>query len=166
MCVETENKKGFSLIELLVVIGIIAVMAAIAFVFLGGVRGRAGDAKRLNDIDQIGRFLAFGCPVPDGGPGAYDLNELLAELKTKYPQYASSIPADIRDPKTGTAAQSNYKYILDENGNCVLCANLEKDKTKVTLPAISAPKPGGGKGVFAAPAPGWNGSNKYFQVSN
>ena len=161
-----RNNGAFSLIEILVVIGIIGLLAAAAVVIFGGVRGKAGDAKRLNDLNQVGRFLTFGCPAPDGGPGEYDLNELLAELKTKYPRYASNIPANIRDPKTGTAARSNYKYILDASGNCVLYANLENGETKVTIPAISAPTPGGGKGVFAAPAAGWNGSNRYFQVSN
>ena len=161
-----NNKKGFSLIELLVVIAIIGVLAALAFVFLGGVRGQAGDAKRMNDLNQIGRFLTFGCPAPAAGPGEYDLNELLAELKTRYPQYANNIPNSLKDPKTGTDTQSNYKYILDASNNCVLYANLEKEEEKITLPAITAPTPRGGKGVFAAPAPGWNGSTKYFQVSN
>lgn len=158
--------KGFSLIELLVVIAIISLLATIAFIYFGGARGQAGDAKRINDLNQIGRFLTFGCPIPDGGPGEYDLNELASEIKAKYPQYAKNIPNNFQDPKTGTKDKSNYKYILDSNNNCVLFANLENDETEIDLPALSEPTPRGGKGVFAAPAIGWNGTNKYFQISN
>jgi len=157
---------GFSLIEILVVIGIIGILGALAFTAFGGVRGKARDAKRLNDLNQIGRFLNFGCVMPETGPGEYDLNELLAEYKSKYPQYNNIIPKDISDPKSGTELVSNYKYIIESDNKCVLYANLEDANREVTLTAISAPTPGGGKGVFVSPNKGWNGSDKFFQVSN
>ena len=162
----SDKTSGYSLIELLVVIAVIGLLAAVAAVSLGGVRDKARDTKRKNDLDQIGRFLAFGCLMPDSGAGEYDLNDLLLEMKNKYPQYANNIPANIRDPKTGTDAISNYKYIINDDNNCVLYANLENEKEDVTIPAISQPTPGGGKGIFEAPAAGWNGSRKYFQISN
>lgn len=161
-----SKQRGFSLVELLVVIAIIGVLATLGFVFFGGARDKARDAKRLNDLNQIGRFLAFGCPVPDGGAGEYDLNDLIAEFKAKYPQHASRIPDDIKDPKTGTDTVANYWYIVDDDGKCVLYGNLENDEERTTMPAASAPVPGGGKGVFEAATPGWNGGRKYFQVSN
>ncbi len=161
-----NDKSGFTLIELLAVIAIIALLATVVFVYLGGTTAKARDAKRLNDLDQLGRYLSFGCIVPDGGPGEYDLNDLLAEMKAKYPQYAGSIPANIRDPKTGTAGISNYTYILDSASNCVLYANLENPGAAVTLPALSAPTPRGGKGVLAGATTGVNGTDKYFQISN
>jgi len=91
---------------------------------------------------------------------------LIVEYKSQYPQYANLVPKNIRDPKTGTDSVSNYKYIVSTDNKCVLYANLENEKQEVTLPGISEPTPGGGKGIFAAPTTGWNGSNKYFQVSN
>ncbi|MFH1822167.1 MAG: type II secretion system protein [Patescibacteria group bacterium] len=161
-----SNKIGFTLIELLVVIGIIGILSTIAIVFLGNVTVKARDTKRISDLSQIGRFLSFGCLLPDAGTGEYDLNELLDEYKVKYPQYASSIPKNIRDPKTGTDMISNYRYIVDDSNKCVLYANLENANSEMTLPAISEATPGGGKGVFEAVSPGWNNSNKYFQISN
>ncbi len=160
------NLTGFSLLETLVVIAIIAILSAIFIIVFSGARARAGDAKRMNDLNQIGRFLSFGCLTPETGAGEYDLNELLIEYKSKYPQYANLIPENIRDPKTGTDSVSNYKYIVSADNKCVLYANLENDEQEVTLPGLSEPTPGGGKGIFAAPTSGWNGSSKYFQVSN
>ena len=73
-------------------------------------------------------------------------------------------PKNIRNPKTGTVA-ANYKYLVTADNKCVLYANLENNEAEITLPNLTAPAPGGGKGVFQAGA-GWNSSNKYFQVSN
>ncbi|MFH1522445.1 MAG: type II secretion system protein, partial [Patescibacteria group bacterium] len=157
---------GFTLIEILAVIAIIGILATIVSVSLLGTTGRARDAKRKNDLNQIGRFFSLGCFTPEEGAGEYDLNELLTEFKVKYPEYANNITDNIRDPRTGTDSASNYYYIVDENNKCVLYANLENKNEEVTLAGISEATPSGGKGIFEAPTSGWNGSNKYFQVSN
>jgi prepilin-type N-terminal cleavage/methylation domain-containing protein len=160
-----KQKNGFTLIEILIVIAIVAILVTVVGISMLGVRDKARDAKRMNDLNQIGRFLTFGCVVPDAGAGEYDLKILLAEFRIKYPQYAGQIP-DLKDPKTGTDDTSNYKYIVDSSNNCVLYGNLEREDEKITLPGIGTPTPRGGKGVFESPASGWNGSKKFFQISN
>jgi hypothetical protein len=154
------------MIELLVVIAIIGIIAALAIVFLGGTTKGARDTKRIADINTIGRFLNFGCPVPAGGPGTYDLNILLAEVKAMYPQYAQNIPEGVGDPKIGTQSESKYLYTVDASNNCVLYANLEDADAEVTTVGLTDPTPGGGKGVLDGSRTGENNTNKYFQISN
>lgn len=161
------EKRGFSLIEILVVITIIGILSSIIFVSLGPVTKKARDVKRKADLSQIGRFLAASsCYLPSTGAGDYDILSLIDELKTKYPQYASFASQAPKDPRSGTNLQAFYRYAVSDGGaNCALYANLEKDDEPITLPNLTAPTPGGGMGVLQSVVVGWNGTNKYFQIS-
>lgn len=48
-----KNKKGFTLVELLVVVAIIGLLSTLAVVALGSARQKARDAKRVSDIKQV-----------------------------------------------------------------------------------------------------------------
>lgn len=48
-----KNRKGFTLVELLVVVAIIGLLSTLAVVALGNARQKARDAKRVSDIKQI-----------------------------------------------------------------------------------------------------------------
>ena len=159
-------KRGFTLIEILVVIAVIGILASIVLASLTSARDKARDARRKAELTQIGRLLTFSCSTPALGAGDYDLTDVAAELATKYPQYASQLANAPRDPLSGTAAESRYRYVVSAAGKCALYANLEHAEEPVTLPALAAPTEGGGTGVLEAASAGWNGSSKYFQVSN
>ncbi len=164
-----KNKflTGFTLMEILVVIGIIGLLAAISVVLLTPALKKGRDAKRKNDLAQIGRFLSLSCYSPDAGDGEYDLASLFEEIKIKNPQISNFIKSSPKDPLIGTDSQSFYIYKITDGGKkCVLYANLENNGEPITLPSISAPTPGGGTGVYEAGAAGWNNTAKFFQFSN
>ncbi len=159
---------GFTLVELVIAIAIIGLIATVVFVALGSVTKNARDTKRKADLAQIGRFFSLGsCFLPTEGAGTYDLVSLVDELKVSYPQYASFLSQIPKDPKSGNASESFYRYVVTEDvTKCVLYANLENADEPVTLTKLTAPTAGGGNGVLAAQSDGWNGTNRYFQVSN
>jgi len=159
------KRRGFTLIETLVVIAIIGIIASIILVSLGSVRNKARDVKRKAEISQIARFLILSCYLPDAGGGDYDLLPIAEELIAKNPQYSQYLRNVPKDPKSGNDIQSGYRYIVSDDGTkCALYANLENDKEPVTL-SIIQPTPKGGSGVFKD-ADGWNGTDLYFQYSN
>jgi len=164
-------QKAFSIIELIVVIGIIAVLATIVAVATSSVRIKVRDQARMTDLNNIYRFLgtAGGSSIasywPDSIPNEDDLNVLIDAWKSKFNSNLFSQPP--HDPRAATQSKSGYRYRYD-SGNVVIYANLEKKDTPATL-SFSEPTPAGGRGVFIGTGPwtsGVNGTDRYYQVSN
>lgn len=168
MLYSTHMRKGFTLIELLVSVGIVAVLATVVTVAVLPARRRARDMARIAEMNQMGRFLlAISCYAPAGGPGDYDLQDLYADLVAVNPQLRQYISEAPRDPKSGDASRSGYRYAFaagGPEGTCALYANLEDDGAQVTLERLSSPTPGGGTGILRASAVGPNGTNLYYQI--
>lgn len=160
----STSPKGFTLIEILVVIGIIGLLAGGITIATNGVRIKARDTKRKAELSQIGRFFsASNCVIPAAGPGDYDLAAFIGEIKSRYPQASMlQLPTD---PKSGSASQTNYHYLVASADQCILYANLENKDEAITIPAATTPSVGMGTGVLRASSVGPNGTNIYFQYS-
>ncbi len=162
-----KTQNGFSLIEILVVIGVIALLATIAIVSLGKTTVKAKDTKRKAEIHQMGRLLQFGCRAPQGGVLDIDLLDYANELAAQNPQYANFLNNVPRDPKSGSETQSGYRYVISSNGQkCAIYANLENNDEPITISSITEPTAGGGTGVLQSSTTGPNGTNRYYQFSN
>ena len=114
--------KGFTLIEMLIVITIIALLASLILVGMGGARAKTRDARRIADLHNVMNAL-----------------ELYYSSKSYYPQSIASwsdletelIGAGIgvsripNDPLSSTG--SNYEYGVDTSDyqDYVLGATLE-----------------------------------------
>ena len=130
-----KNGAGFTLIEILVVIGIIAVLAAIVIVAINPARqfAQARNTQRtsnvgtiLNAIGQdladnkgiftctgIGTIIAVGANNIGTGAG-------LVNLSCLTPTYIpSAIPMD---PTNGTVADTKYTVAVDAVGRYTVCA--------------------------------------------
>lgn len=123
-----RDKKGFTLVELLVVVAIIGLLSTLAVVALGSARGKARDAKRLSDIKQVqtalelfyndnnGYPVAAAPPLALGGAGAVTLSGagITAANGAAGTTYMGQVPSN---PAPG-GAPYNYTPKKSDNGDC------------------------------------------------
>ena len=77
-----DKRRGFTIVELLIVVVVIAILAAITAIAFNGIRQRANDTRRLSDVKAIQKALAqyhtvngsFPAAVPNPGTGGWELS--------------------------------------------------------------------------------------------
>ncbi|MBU0727688.1 prepilin-type N-terminal cleavage/methylation domain-containing protein [Patescibacteria group bacterium] len=110
-----KNNKGFSLVELLVVVTIIAILSVTAYMALGGQTVKAKNSKRLQDLSTIQSALEVYFIEFSEYPSTTPLTSGSAagEIPRKY---LSEVPVDPEGP--------NYYYWTD-GATYILGASLQ-----------------------------------------
>lgn len=142
------NQKGFTLVEMLVVVAIIAILASVFLVGLRGFRGSAYDSRRLSDIQKVQSYLELyynqqrHYPVAStweqlqselsgAGIGVNSLpNDPVAGQKYRYESCGDPVnpqsyilSARMSDPKS--------RIVVDQEGISSICSNVGKTCDKV-----------------------------------
>ncbi len=119
-----NNKKGFTLVELLVVIVIIGLLATMAMLALNSARMKGRDAKRVSDIKQIQTALELYfngqnayAPAASGivlGSASYnhlcdDATGFAASCGSGVTTLMALVPAD-PDPGNSSSGCGDYTY--------------------------------------------------------
>ncbi len=100
-----QQSQGFTIVELLIVIVVIAILAAITVVAYNGIQQRARDAQRQSDIVTIKKALELYYTANNrypAGSGSTSINGAWsttadaswANLQTTLQPYISSLPKD------------------------------------------------------------------------
>lgn len=108
-----SNKKGFTLIEVLVVVSIIGLLASVVLVGLGGFRSRGRDARRVTDLKSLQNGLELYYARSNSYPNT------LADLVTA----GIGITKLPKDPAAG--ADYFYSFKTADKQGYVIAAKLD-----------------------------------------
>lgn len=107
-----NESKGFTIIELIVVMVVIGILVTIMIVSYSGIQQRSRDATRDSDITQlkiaIEKYHADESQYPDVCSGGDGSACAASSLATALNPYLKSIP---HDPKNTADSSTDYRYV-------------------------------------------------------
>jgi general secretion pathway protein G len=113
-------KKGFTLIEILIVVAIIAILASVVLVGLGPTQSLGRDARRASDLTEVQNALELY--YNKNGKYPVEAGKQWTDLQADLEAAGVGINSVPNDPNAG----SNYIYGTDAAGTTyVIGANME-----------------------------------------
>jgi prepilin-type N-terminal cleavage/methylation domain-containing protein len=146
------SKRGFTLIEILIVIGIIAVLAAIVLVAINPARQfrQANNSQREANVNAILNAIGQYSVDERGDMTGIDINATADEISNSavgdadicddlVPRYLPALPTDPDSPEDGVGVdcggtyESEYEVEIDADGRVTVCAPNTVDVDNGTL---------------------------------
>lgn len=116
-----KQQAGLTLIEMLVVIGIIGLLTSVVLFSVSGARERARDSQRFSDVKSLQLAVelykeANGSYPTEGG------NQLLSQVSGLVPVFIATLP---EDPKPTSGNVGQYRYANVGNGYVLIVGTIE-----------------------------------------
>lgn len=134
-----NDSRGFTLVELLVVVAIIGILSAIVLASMSGARSKGRDAKRISDIKNLQLALQL---YYDGNNSTYPSGDgsVSSTLTGLAPSYLSVLPTDPL-----SSATYSYGYIGLPSGCTIACndyaVGAQLENTNSTLDSYTGNQP-------------------------
>lgn len=136
-----KKEKGFTLVELMIVITVIAILITIAVASFTRVQKQARDAKRKGDLKALTTALQAYYTENMVYPTVTAEADASTALTALVPNY---IPAMPEAPKGVTGGYATYKYNSDTDGyKYALCVGLEAMATSSGIWVVNTQNSGG-----------------------
>lgn len=115
------NKRGFTLVELLIVIVVIAILAAISIVAFNGVQQRGRDSSRQSDVSNIVKALtAYNADGNNWPANATEAKDALEDYETANLAQSIVDKLDANDPTSTNKDSYGYTACTDPDDNTVV----------------------------------------------
>ena len=166
---------GFTIVELLIVIVVIAILAAITIVAFNGIQKRGSDSQRKSDIAAItkalelyyidnGRYPAGSGSGTINGSWSTTADASWQNLATALAPYATKLPTDpISTPAAAVTSGAGYNYAYYANTSTFCDAGVGKMYILVYR-LESAPREDTFKGNCTGSQQLWYGSSSNYRV--
>lgn len=107
-----QKNRGFTIVELLIVIVVIGILATITIVAYNGIQVRARDADRASDISTIKKKLEIYYASNGSYPSAYDM------MSSTFRKNSLDIQNDGTVTPAGSTQAINYCWPGNTSGYC------------------------------------------------
>jgi prepilin-type N-terminal cleavage/methylation domain-containing protein len=115
-----QSQRGFTIVELLIVIVVIGILAAIVIVAFNGVQARSKATAKMNDLKSMQKIIMLyhadkgHYPISNGWRYQRSVgNDFIPGV---VPEYASKLP-QITDGPTTSTSNNTYIYRSDATGS-------------------------------------------------
>jgi prepilin-type N-terminal cleavage/methylation domain-containing protein len=135
-----NRSKGFTIVELLIVIVVIAILATLVIVTFTGIQQKARDSQRQTDINAVDSHLEAYYAEHGNYPTAAQMNDATwVSTNMKGLDAAALVgPKGGTVTNTGTAAGDHYDYKATEGGTTACNATGTTDDTACDTFTLSA----------------------------